>query len=88
MDKSRRFNTDLLSGLETEHLVTFSEVVVAGALARPESRGAHSRTDYPERDDENWLKHTVAHKDEGGPRFSYKNVNIDYDRYPPQKRQY
>ena len=88
MDKSRRFNTDLLAGLETEHLVTFSEVVVAGALARTESRGAHSRTDYPERDDENWLKHTVAHKDEDGPRFSYKPVNIDWDRFPPQKRQY
>ncbi len=88
MDKSRRFNTDLLAGLETEHLVAFSEVVVAGALARNESRGAHSRTDFPERDDENWLKHTVAHKEEEGPRFSYKSVNIDWDRFPPQKRQY
>ncbi len=88
MDKSHRFNTDLLAGLETEHLVDFSEVVVAGALARTESRGAHSRTDYPERDDEAWLKHTVAHKDEDGPRFSYKAVNIDWDRFPPQKRQY
>jgi len=88
MDKSSRFNTDLLAGLETEHLVTFSEVVVAGALARTESRGAHARTDYPERDDENWLKHTVAHKGEDGPSFSYKEVNIDWDRYPPQKRQY
>jgi succinate dehydrogenase / fumarate reductase flavoprotein subunit len=88
MDKSRRFNTDLLAGLETEHLVAFSEVVVAGALARTESRGAHSRTDYRERDDDNWLKHTVAHKDEEGPRFCYKDVNIDWDRYPPQKRQY
>ncbi|MFN2140862.1 MAG: succinate dehydrogenase flavoprotein subunit [Candidatus Promineifilaceae bacterium] len=88
MDKSSRFNTDLLAGLETEHLVTFSEVVAAGALARTESRGAHARTDYPERDDENWLKHTVAHKGEDGPLFSYKEVNIDWDRYPPQKRQY
>ncbi len=88
MDKSSRFNTDLLAGLETEHLVTFSEVVVAGALARTESRGAHSRTDYPERDDEDWLKHTVAHKGEDGPRFSYKDVFIDWDRFPPQKRQY
>jgi succinate dehydrogenase / fumarate reductase flavoprotein subunit len=88
MDKSRRFNTDLLGGLETEHLVTFSEVVVAGALARTESRGAHARADYPKRDDENWLKHTVAHKDEAGPRFSYRPVMIFEDRYPPQKRQY
>jgi len=88
MDKGSRFNTDLLAGLETEHLVTFSEVVVAGALARTESRGAHSRTDYPERDDEEWLKHTVAHKGEDGPRFSYKDVFIYWDRFPPQKRQY
>ncbi len=88
MDKSQRYNTDLLAGLETDHLVTFSEVVVAGALARNESRGAHSRTDFPERDDENWLKHTVAHKENAGPRFSYKPVTIFEDRFPPQKRQY
>ena len=89
MDKSPRFNTDLLAGLETENLVSFSEVIVAGALARTESRGAHSRTDFKERDDEDWLKHTLAHKDgENGPMLSYKGVNIDYDRFPPQKRQY
>ena len=78
MDKSPRFNTDLLADLETEHLVSFSEVIVAGALARTESRGAHSRTDFKERDDEKWLKHTLAHKDgEDGPKLSYKAVNID-----------
>jgi succinate dehydrogenase / fumarate reductase flavoprotein subunit len=88
MDKGSRFNTDLLAGLETEHLVTFSEVVIAGALARTESRGAHSRTDFPERDDEDWLKHTVAHQGEDGPVFSYKDVFIYWDRFPPQKRQY
>lgn len=88
MDKCSRFNTDLLTALETEHLLAFSEVVVAGALERTESRGAHSRTDYPDRDDENWLKHTVAHKDEAGPRFSFKPVTIDWERFPPQKRQY
>ncbi|MDX1413986.1 MAG: FAD-binding protein [Candidatus Promineifilaceae bacterium] len=89
MDKSARFNTDLLAGLETENLVSFSEVIVAGALARTESRGAHSRTDFNERDDEAWLKHTLAHKDgENRPKLSYKGVNIDYDHFPPQKRQY
>ena len=89
MDKSARFNTDLLAGLETENLVSFSEVIVAGALARTESRGAHSRTDFKERNDEVWLKHTLAHKDsQNGPKLSYKGVNIDYDRFPPQKRQY
>lgn len=89
MDKSGRFNTDLLAALETQHLVAFSEVIVAGALARSESRGAHSRTDFKERDDENWLKHTLAHKNgEDAPRLSYKDVNIDWEKFPPQKRQY
>jgi succinate dehydrogenase / fumarate reductase flavoprotein subunit len=90
MDKSRRFNTDLLGALETKHLLTFSEVIVAGALAREECRGAHWRTDFPKRDDQNWLKHTVARKGaEGeGPRLSYKPVFIDWKRYPPQERKY
>ncbi|RME65508.1 MAG: FAD-binding protein [Caldilineae bacterium] len=89
MDKSRRFNTDLLAALEAEHLLTFSEVIVAGALARTESRGAHARTDFPKRDDENWLKHTLAHKNGGdGPKLSYKDVYIDWEKYPPQERKY
>ena len=88
MDKSNRFNTDLLATLETDHLLTFSEVIVKGALARTESRGAHSRTDHVKRDDENWLKHTVAHKTEEGAVLSYKTVNIDFDRFPPQERKY
>lgn len=89
MDKSSRFNTDLLAAIEAEHLLTFSEVIVAGALTRTESRGAHSRTDFPKRDDKNWLKHTVAHKNGGdGPRLSYKEVDIDWEKYPPQERKY
>ena len=89
MDKNGRFNTDLLAALETQHLVSFSEVIVAGALARTESRGAHARTDYKERDDKNWLKHTLAHKNgEDDPVLSYKEVDIDWDRFPPQERQY
>jgi succinate dehydrogenase / fumarate reductase flavoprotein subunit len=89
MDKSKRFNTDLLNALEADHLVTFSEVIVAGAQARQESRGAHSRIDFKERDDEQWLKHTVAHKNGmDGPKLSYKSVFVDYEKYPPQKRAY
>ena len=89
MDKSSRFNTDLLAAFETQHLVSFSEVIVAGALARTESRGAHSRTDYKERDDADWLKHTLAHRNgDDGPVLSYKDVDVDWDRFPPQKRQY
>jgi succinate dehydrogenase / fumarate reductase flavoprotein subunit len=90
MDKSKRFNTNLLITVETEHLLSFSEVIVAGALARQESRGAHSRTDFPKRDDENWLKHTLAHPTEPDqpPALSYKSVNIDWEKYPPQERKY
>jgi len=90
MDKSKRFNTDVLWALETSHLLTFSETVVAGALTRTESRGAHYRTDFPERDDKNWLKHTLAHKGAPGelPKLIYKSVNIDWDKYPPQERKY
>lgn len=89
MDKSRRFNTDVLMALETENLLIFSEVIIAGALARTESRGAHSRTDHKKRDDEQWLKHTVAIRDaDGQPQLSYKEVNIDWERYPPQERKY
>lgn len=89
MDKSSRFNTDVLATLEAGHMLTFSEVIVAGALVRQESRGAHSRTDFPQRDDAKWLVHTVAHKNgEDGPRLSYKPVTIDYEKYPPQERKY
>ncbi|HNS01590.1 MAG TPA: FAD-dependent oxidoreductase [Anaerolineae bacterium] len=89
MDKSSRFNTDLLATLEADHMLTFSEVIVAGALARQESRGAHSRTDFPQRDDDRWLVHTMAHKNGAdGPQLSFKPVTIDYDKYPPQERKY
>jgi succinate dehydrogenase / fumarate reductase flavoprotein subunit len=90
MDKSTRFNTDVLAALEADHLLGFSEVIVAGAIARKECRGAHWRTDFGKRDDQNWLKHTLAHKQaEGeGPKLSYKSVNIDYEKYPPQERKY
>jgi succinate dehydrogenase/fumarate reductase flavoprotein subunit len=89
MDKSDRFNTDLLAAIETEHLLTFSEVIVTSALAREESRGAHARTDFAQRDDSNWLYHTLAHKtNPTGPKLSYKQVNIDWEKYPPQERTY
>jgi succinate dehydrogenase / fumarate reductase flavoprotein subunit len=89
MDKSQRFNTDLLATLETKHLLDFSKVIVAGAYARTESRGAHSRTDHPKRDDDHWLKHTMATKSaDQEPILNYKAVDIDWDRYPPEERKY
>lgn len=89
MDKSSRFNTDLLAALEAEHLLAFSEVAVHSALNRTESRGAHSRIDYTNRDDEEWLKHTIAHPNgDGEPLLSYRPVRIDWEKYPPQQRKY
>jgi succinate dehydrogenase / fumarate reductase, flavoprotein subunit len=61
MDKSKTFNTDLVGLLETEFLVDISTPMMLGALNRTESRGAQARTDYPQRDDVNWLKHTLMH---------------------------
>lgn len=89
MDRSKRFNTDVLAALETKHLLTFSEVIVTGALNRTESRGAHSRTDFPKRNDEEWMKHTVALKGKDGtPQLSFKDVTVFWDRFPPQERKY
>jgi succinate dehydrogenase / fumarate reductase flavoprotein subunit len=89
MDKSKRFNTDVLNAIETENLLTFSEVIVESALARTECRGAHWRIDHLGRNDDEWLKHTMAHKQgEDAPELTYKSVNIDYENYPPQERKY
>ncbi len=82
----KRFNTDLLEALELEGLLDLAEAIVVSALARRESRGAHSREDYPERDDENWLKHTLVRKTESGPRVSYKPVTVT--RFEPKPRTY
>jgi len=89
MDRSHRFNTDMQNAIENENLLTFSEVIISGALTRTESRGAHSRTDFPKRDDDNWLKHTIAHKNgDELPILSYKDVNINWEKNPPQERKY
>jgi len=86
-DRTRTFNTDLIGALQTRSLLLFSEVIVRGALAREESRGAHSRTDFPQRDDANWLKHTYAVcRDDGAIDFEYHPVVIT--RHPPQERGY
>ncbi|RMG60340.1 MAG: FAD-binding protein, partial [Deltaproteobacteria bacterium] len=85
-DRSMVYNTELIEAIELSHLLEFSEVIVVGGLARTESRGAHYRTDYPKRDDENWMKHTLAYKTEDGVRLDYMPVVIT--KYPPQERKY
>ena len=85
-DRGRIYNTDLLSALEVNNLLDLAEVIVAGALARTESRGAHSRRDFPKRDDVNWLKHTLAYCTAKGPRLDYIPVNITM--WQPVERKY
>jgi len=80
------FNLDLIRTLELEGMVDLALAVAAGAVARTESRGSHSRTDHPTRDDEAWLKHTMAYYTPGGPRLDYKPVTLG--TFEPQERKY
>jgi succinate dehydrogenase / fumarate reductase flavoprotein subunit len=81
-DKGKIFNADLIQALELSCLVEVAETIVAGALAREESRGAHYRADFPKRDDVNWLKHTLATRTPEGPKLSYAPVAIT--KFPPK----
>ncbi|MCI0694650.1 succinate dehydrogenase flavoprotein subunit [candidate division KSB1 bacterium] len=85
-DRTRTFNTDLLDAIELGYLLDNAEVIVEGALARKESRGAHYRDDYSKRDDKNWLKHTFAYKTEKGVKLEYKPVTIT--KFQPKERKY
>jgi succinate dehydrogenase / fumarate reductase flavoprotein subunit len=85
-DRGKTFNTELLEAVELGYLLDLAEVTAESALARKESRGAHSREDYPERDDENWLKHTLAYRTEKGVALKYKPVSIT--RFEPKPRTY
>jgi len=85
-DKSLRYNTDLERAIETGFMIEVAEVATLGALTRTESRGGHARRDYKVRDDENWLKHTMAHFTESGPKLDYSEVNISM--WKPVERKY
>ncbi len=85
-DKSAVYNTNLYHALEIENLLDLAQIMVKGALERTESRGGHARRDYPERDDDNWLKHTLAIFTEEGPRLDYKPVTIT--NWLPVERKY
>lgn len=85
-DKSSVYNLDLIYTLETYNMVKVAEVIALSALNRKESRGAHYRIDYPNRDDKNWLKHTLVYMDGDGYRIEYEPVRIYLWR--PIKREY
>ena len=85
-NKGKVFNTNLLSALELENMLDVAEVITESALYRKESRGAQFRTDYPERNDAEWLKHTLAFQTDSGPRLDALEVTIT--KWQPQKRTY
>ena len=88
-DHSKVFNTARIEAMELENLIEIGIATVASALAREESRGAHSRMDYPERDDARWLKHSLFFKQ--GLRMDYKPVTLkplSVDSFPPKERVY
>ena len=85
-DTGRVFNTDLLEARELGYLIDCAEAMATSAIERRESRGAHSRDDYPERDDVNFLAHTLAYRGEAGPSLRYKPVTIT--RFEPKPRVY
>ena len=85
-DKGKTFNTNLIFTLELGFMLDCAEAVVASALDRKESRGAHTRKDIPKRDDKNWLKHVVVTRTEERASVSYKPVVIT--QWEPQERKY
>lgn len=85
-DKTKTFNTNLLFTLELEFMIECAETIASSAFDRTESRGAHTRTDMPDRDDENWLKHIVVSNEYGKPTISYEDVVIT--DWTPTVRQY
>jgi succinate dehydrogenase / fumarate reductase flavoprotein subunit len=85
-DKGSNFNQEMIEALELGFMLDLSEAIIVSAMARQESRGAHYREDYPNRDDKNFLKHTLVTSSPDGPRISYRPVVIT--RFQPKLREY
>ena len=85
-DKGRTFNTDLVFALELGYMLDCAETIINGAIERKESRGAQFRSDYTDRDDENWLRHILVTRQDDGPVVSHLPVVIT--QWQPQVRSY
>jgi succinate dehydrogenase / fumarate reductase flavoprotein subunit/NADH-dependent fumarate reductase subunit A len=85
-DSGKIFNTALINYIELGYLLDLAEAIATTAVLRKESRGAHARRDYPNRDDENFLKHSLAYYTPEGPKVEYCEVKIT--KYQPQERTY
>jgi succinate dehydrogenase / fumarate reductase flavoprotein subunit len=85
-DQGKMFNTEFLEAVELRNLLALSEVIALSALTRRESRGAHSREDFPKRDDRKWLKHTFAFKAGEKVKLRFRPVTIT--RFQPEERKY
>jgi len=84
--KDKIFNMEIMEAVECEHLLNLADITVESALYRKESRGAHYREDYPERDDKNYLSHTMAFKDGTNIRIETKPVKVT--KFEPKVRSY
>jgi succinate dehydrogenase / fumarate reductase flavoprotein subunit len=92
-DKGKRFNLDLLEAVELGFLLDLAEAMTVAALHRKESRGGHYREDFPDRDDANWMKHSMLYRDEAAETEGIKGIRfgtkpVVFTRYEPMERKY